>query len=86
MSWNSILDKEDVDTAFDCFWGDFTDLYNLYFPLTKFKFNKNVHKINNYMNLYQERKNLNYVRKPLRTGLRNPSRVTEFAGIFSTHL
>ncbi len=52
MSWNSTMDKDDTAMAFDCFWRDFSDLYpryNLHFPLTKFKFNKNVHKINNYM-------------------------------------
>ena len=31
------------------FWDDFHTLFELYFPMKKMKFNKNKHKINNYM-------------------------------------
>jgi len=49
LNWLDTLNKTDVDTAFGCFWETFSDLYNLHFPLVKFKFNSNIHKINNYM-------------------------------------
>ncbi len=38
-----------VDEAFDEFSNIFSNLYELNFPLIKHKFNKNVHKINNFM-------------------------------------
>jgi hypothetical protein len=49
MGWNTVFEKNEVDSAFECFWKDFSQLYELHFPVTKFKFNKNVHKINSYM-------------------------------------
>ena len=49
LSWAETLSKNDVNLAFDSFWNDFNALYDLNFPLTKFKFNKNVHKINDYL-------------------------------------
>ncbi len=49
LTWEEVCTENDMDTAFDKFWKTFKDLYNLHFPLTKTKFNRNVHKVNNYM-------------------------------------
>jgi len=50
LNWmDKMIDKTEVDAAFDCFWKEYSDLFNLHFPVTKFKFNKNVHKVNSYM-------------------------------------
>ncbi len=49
LNWAESLSNNNVDISFDLFWKDFSTLYNLHFPLVKFKFNKNVHKINDYL-------------------------------------
>ena len=49
INWNETLAANDVDLAFSCFWEKFSLLFNLHFPLIKFKFNKNIHKCNNYL-------------------------------------
>jgi len=49
MSWRNVLSQKDVDPAFDEFWDVFSPLYDIHFPLTKIKFNRNMHKINNFM-------------------------------------
>ncbi len=49
INWNETLTINDADLAFNSFWASFIDLYNLHFPMTKFKFNKNIHKINDYL-------------------------------------
>jgi len=49
MSWQSVLNTEDVNEAYDSFWSNFSTLFSLHFPLTYSQFNKNVHKINIYM-------------------------------------
>ncbi len=48
-NWNPVLVDNDVNSSFDTFWNIFIELYELHFPLVKFKFNKNIHKINNYL-------------------------------------
>jgi len=48
-NWNPVLVDNDVNSSFDTFWSIFIELYELHFPLVKFKFNKNIHKINNYL-------------------------------------
>jgi hypothetical protein len=43
LSWNDVLSLQNVDECFDAFWSNFSTLYDLSFPLTKFKFNRNIH-------------------------------------------
>ncbi len=43
LSWNDVTSVNDVDACFDVFWENFSTLYDLHFPLTKFTFNKNKH-------------------------------------------
>ena len=49
LSWNSVLDKNDVNLAFSVFWSFFSTLYDLHFPVISAKFNKNKHKIQGFM-------------------------------------
>ena len=49
LRWNNVLCCNDVDTSFDIFWNDFITLFELHFPLKKVKFNKNIHKKQNFM-------------------------------------
>jgi hypothetical protein len=48
-NWDVVLQKEDVDEAYDEFWSIYTGLFNQNFPLKKRRFNKNIHKIQNFM-------------------------------------
>ena len=43
LSWRNVTSNNNVDESFDFFWNDFKTFYNLCFPLTKSKFNKNIH-------------------------------------------
>ena len=48
-TWNNTLSNNDVNNSYDNFWNDFHTLFELHFPLIKVKFNRNVHKKNNFM-------------------------------------
>jgi len=41
LQWRDIHETEDVNDSYDKFWKIFSTLYNLHFPIRKFKFNKN---------------------------------------------
>jgi hypothetical protein len=45
LSWINCTNSRDVNLAFDLFWTDFKMLFDLHFPLRKFKFNINKHKL-----------------------------------------
>jgi len=47
-NWQHLFNCNNVDESFDLFWLTFSELYELHFPLVKFKFNQNLHKINEY--------------------------------------
>ena len=71
ISWNSVLAINDVNVAFEEFWSTFKTLYDLYFPLTQSKFNRNIHKINDYLTkgllISRNKKNLlhkTYIKTP----------------------
>ena len=49
VGWGSVLAKSEVDQSFEDFWGTFKILFDLHFPVTAIKFNKNYHKINQFM-------------------------------------
>ncbi len=46
-NWTNVTEANNVDIA--AFWAEFKQLYDLCFPLTMTKFNRNIHKINRYM-------------------------------------
>jgi len=49
VNWNGTLAVADVDLSFDKFWETFSLMYELHFLLTKTKFNRNIHKQNEFM-------------------------------------
>jgi hypothetical protein len=49
LTWQELLNCNDVDTCYDLFWTDFKSLYDLRFPLRTVRFNRNCHKINSFM-------------------------------------
>jgi hypothetical protein len=49
LAWQELLNCNDVDTCYDLFWNDFKTLYDLRFPVKTIRFNRNYHKINNFM-------------------------------------
>jgi hypothetical protein len=49
INWHPVLSSNNVDTGFGNFWEIFSTLYDLHFPLTKVKFNRNIHRINDFM-------------------------------------
>jgi hypothetical protein len=49
LSWEEVLSKTDVDLAYECFFQDFKSLFDLNFPPNSKKFNKNFHKVNEFM-------------------------------------
>jgi uncharacterized protein len=48
-NWNSVTDKNCVDEAYEEFWNIYSNAYNRNFPLMRKRFNRNKHKINNFM-------------------------------------
>lgn len=49
LNWNEVLSCNDVDSCYDIFWEIFNTLYDLHFPKVRMRFNKNLHKICNFM-------------------------------------
>ena len=47
--WDSVTDKNCVDEAYEEFWNIYSNSYNRNFPLMRKRFNRNKHKINNFM-------------------------------------
>jgi hypothetical protein len=47
--WNSVLSMNNVDSSYEEFWKIYADMYNRIFSLKRTRFNKNIHKINNFM-------------------------------------
>jgi hypothetical protein len=44
-----VFADNDANSSFNKFWDSFSALYDLHFPLTRVKFNKNKHRINAFM-------------------------------------
>jgi exonuclease III len=51
QDWSPVYNANEVDPYYDNFWEIYNRLYNNCFPLTRVKFNKNIHKKNNFMTL-----------------------------------
>ena len=49
LSWQDVRNSKNVDESYEIFWNDFKPLYEIHFPAKTVPFNKNVHKINNFM-------------------------------------
>jgi hypothetical protein len=49
IHWHSVYATDEVNLSFNNFWDTFSTLYDLHFPLTKFKLNRNIHRLNDFM-------------------------------------
>jgi len=49
LSWNDVLTTTDVNTCYNTFWDTYKTLHDQHFPLKITKFNKNLHKISDFM-------------------------------------
>jgi hypothetical protein len=49
LDWTSVLNCDNVESAYDCFWTSYVNLYNTNFPLKRKRFNKNFSSINKFM-------------------------------------
>jgi Reverse transcriptase (RNA-dependent DNA polymerase) len=49
QDWNHVLNSNDTQEAYNLFSDTFFNLYNLFFPLKRVKFNKNVHFVEKWM-------------------------------------
>jgi hypothetical protein len=49
MDWRSVLTEINVNASYDKFWEIYNNLYETHFPWVTHKFNKNLHKICNFM-------------------------------------
>jgi hypothetical protein len=47
--WNPVLNIDNVDDSYEEFWKIYSDIYNRNFTLKRMRFNKNIHKVNNFM-------------------------------------
>ena len=48
LNWQNVLIQNDANSAFNEFWEVFQSLFDLYFPLTAKKFNRNIHRVNKF--------------------------------------
>jgi hypothetical protein len=49
FSWNSVINSNDVQDAFNCFSNSLISLHDVYFPLKTVKFNRNFNPIDKWM-------------------------------------
>jgi hypothetical protein len=87
LTWNDVLTLNEVDSCFDTFWDTFNTLFNLHFPLTKFKFNKNRHGKNDFMTtglLISRAHKLELHKKLLIDSIQFSNRYKEYRNIFNS--
>ena len=48
-NWEKTTTDWEVDTSYDEFWKEYSSAYDLCFPITRIKFNRNMHRENNFM-------------------------------------
>ena len=49
LRWENVLKSNNIDDSYNLFWTEFKLLFDQNFPIKRVKFNKNFHKICNYM-------------------------------------
>jgi hypothetical protein len=47
--WNPVIQKSNINEAYDEFWSKYNAIFEQKFPLRRTRFNKNVHKLQNFM-------------------------------------
>jgi hypothetical protein len=49
VDWNPVCLKSNINEAYDEFWKIYTGIFDQKFPLRRIRFNKNIHKLQNFM-------------------------------------
>jgi hypothetical protein len=49
VDWNPVIQKSNINEAYDEFWSKYNAIFEQKFPLRRTRFNKNVHKLQNFM-------------------------------------
>jgi exonuclease III len=85
LRWNNVLSIDNTNESFEAFWNDFNTLFELHFPLTKTRLNRNIHKVNEFMTagLLVSRKNKNTLHKKPYSTLLFIWKLTEPSVIYS---
>jgi hypothetical protein len=67
QNWLDVVSSQDVITSYNNFWQTFKSLYDIHFPITPSRPNKNIYKINNFMTrgLLISRINKNKLHNPI---------------------
>ena len=67
MGWGTVLASNNANDSFDIFWDTFKTLFDLHFPVSQTKFNKNFHKINAFMTngLLTSKRQKNFLHKKM---------------------
>jgi len=90
LSWETTLQHNDVNDSYNTFFNDFMPLFELHFPKTKKKFNKNYHKINDFMTtgLLTSRRTKNTLHKKsiFEPTLQNINKYKNYRNLFNTLL
>jgi hypothetical protein len=47
--WSDVTNSQCVDSSYDAFWSTYSNLFEICFPLKKVRFNRNIHKKNQFM-------------------------------------
>jgi len=49
VDWNPVIQKSNINEAYDVFWNNYNTIFERSFPLRRVRFNKNIHKLQNFM-------------------------------------
>jgi hypothetical protein len=65
VDWNPVIQKSNINEAYDVFWNKYNAIFERKFPLCRVRFNKNIHKLQNFMTngLLVSRKTKNVLHK-----------------------
>ncbi len=86
--WQNVLNSNEVDAAFDVFWTEFSGMYEICFPLTTTKLNRNIHRINGFMTpgllISRITKNKLHKQSLIEPSLVNVNKFKTFRNLFNT--
>ncbi len=49
VDWNPVIQKSNINEAYDVFWNNYNATFERRFPLRRVRFNRNIHKLQNFM-------------------------------------
>ena len=88
LNWDEVMQSTDVDDCYDKFWSLFSTLYDSHFPWVTVKFNRNVHKISEFMTkglLVSRRTKLELLKMSLsEPSIANKAKYVQYRNLFNT--